>query len=88
MYIYTGGIRYSSRVAAVSLLRYVNSPITFSLHCIPQSKGTFLSKEVAINIQYPRASTTPPVFDFSVYRARGREGINRGRAVIHGSSSS
>ena len=34
------------------------------------------------------ARTTPPVFDFSVYRARGREGINRGRAVIHGSSSS
>ena len=24
--------------------------------------------------------TTPPLFDFSVYRARGREGINRGQS--------
>ena len=23
---------------------------------------------------------TPPLFDFSVYRARGREGINRGQS--------
>ena len=26
------------------------------------------------------ARTTPPLFDFSVYRARGREGINRGQS--------
>ena len=26
------------------------------------------------------ARTTPPLFDFSVYRARGRGGINRGQS--------
>ena len=26
------------------------------------------------------ARTMPPLFDFSVYRARGREGINRGQS--------
>ena len=37
-------------------------------------------RPLALTQEASWAQTTPPLFDFSVYRARDREGINRGQS--------